>query len=650
MRIIKPILCTAILLGALLHQSDGQQARPIEEQLRLAGVMPRGAMVYLQARDLSALMKRWMSSPVRDQYYKSSSFSAFSKSRIYIKLQDRKSDFQTALGFGLDEERLSELAGGASAISIYDIGKLEIVLVTEVSRARAIATTMFKQIPQFQERSAGGAPYYVHEVTTDGGRLNQQFCFAYAGGKLIITTTEGLMIRGLANLASPGADSLMSDVMATSAQAEGFATHDLTLWLDQSRLNQNRYFTNYWIHHNAAEQQPNSLAAIQSGLIDLTFAPEGMTERRWFLLKSEDKSKPAGSSMAPEEAAGLLRFAPEGAQLVQIHGPGAGNEALGGVISRALFGRLPDDSASNPPQSSDNNGPGSTTDEGHGRTERYSSLDMRFDVDVDDEQAPRLGAQGGSPAAPGPRKQREPSIDPEKRFARAAAPVLAGLSPVAYSEMTRSSLEPGKPFARFERAVVIEMKSPSTVDRGVLEGAVTSELRARFVVAGAEPKLEWQDDSGIRFVAQTLLEQGAAYSISGKYLVLASTREFARDILQAGTAPNGRNGVKLDSPVEMYALIRVAAAKPVFDKLMSKLDGRTEEATKPAKKNGDDSDSDNETSRDESTDSSDSNSGPTVKFFSDNLSSLIAASAIREMRLQRQTRGQVMIERVSYSW
>src|SRR5262249_3392503 len=219
-------------------------------------------------------------------------------------------DFETALGFGLDEGRLSELAGGASAVSIYDIGKLEMVFVTEIPRARAISSALFQQVPQFQERNAGGTPYYVHEVATDGGRVNQQFCFAYSGDKLIVTTTEGLMIRGLANLAAAGADSLLSDVMATSEQAEGFATHDLTLWLDQTRLNQNRYFTNYWIHHNVSEREPNSLAGIQSGLVDLRFAPEGMTERRWFVLKTDDKTKSADKAIPAEQAAGLLRFAP----------------------------------------------------------------------------------------------------------------------------------------------------------------------------------------------------------------------------------------------------------------------------------------------------------------------------------------------------
>ena len=155
MKIRHWILLIIIAVATLAIKSDGQQARPIAEQLKLAGVMPRGAMLYLQAADLSALMKRWLASGVRDQFYKSASFTAFSKSRIYLKLEERKTDFETALGFGLDENRLAELAGGASAIAIYDIGNLELVLVTEVARARAVTTTMFKRAPQFAERQAG---------------------------------------------------------------------------------------------------------------------------------------------------------------------------------------------------------------------------------------------------------------------------------------------------------------------------------------------------------------------------------------------------------------------------------------------------------------------------------------------------------------
>ena len=39
-----------------------------------------------------------------------------------------------------------------------------------------------------------------------------------------------------------------------------------------------------------------------------------------------------------------------------------------------------------------------------------------------------------------------------------------------------------------------------------------------------------------------------------------------------------------------------------------------------------------------------------VKFFSENLSSLIAASAIREVRLSRRTSSGMMTEGLVYSW
>ncbi|HVF91125.1 MAG TPA: hypothetical protein VNH22_13745, partial [Blastocatellia bacterium] len=276
------VLLLAVALAALGHRSDGQQARPVAEQLRLAGSTPRGALLYLQARDLSALLKTWLASPVRDGFYKSRSFSAFSNSRVYLKLQQRREDFEKALGFGLGEDRLAELAGGISALAIYDIGALEMVFVTEAPRERAIATVMFRQAPQFQERSADGKAYYVREVTTDLGRLNQQFCFAYTGGKLIVTTTEGLMVRALRNEKGDGADSLLPSVLATAQQAGGFAAHEVTMWLDQGRLNANRYFNNYWLHQNVREAggDDSTLAGIESGLVDLQLTRESMVEQR----------------------------------------------------------------------------------------------------------------------------------------------------------------------------------------------------------------------------------------------------------------------------------------------------------------------------------------------------------------------------------
>ena len=606
----------AVAVLALGHRSDGQQARPVADQLKLAGVMPRGAMLYLQASDLAALMKTWLASPVRSRFYDSASFASFQKSRVYLKLQDRKKDIETAIGISLDENRLAELAGRESAISIYDIGKIEIVFVTEIPRARAVASALFKQAPQFQERSADGTAYYVRDVSTDGGRLNQQFCFAYIDGKLIVTTTEGLMLRAIANTKT-ASDSLLWDVVALAEQAKGFAAHDVTMWLDQSRLNSNRYFDNYWIHHNAKSE----LANFESALIDLRMAREGMTEQRWFKTAVGKQASERGS-ISKEQATSLMRFAPSDAQLVEVNSA-SNNKPLPLVIEQSLFGNLPANSWS--PSEVPDRTRKTSSDNDNTRTERYSRLDERFDIDVDDEQAPKRGSNSSGESS-GKRPSNQSAVD---NFANNVSTILSSVSSGTYCEIVRSKAEAGKPFVRFERAVIVQMKPEAALNREALERAITDELRLRFVVSGSETQLAWQDEGAVRYVAQTLLEQGAAYSMTANCLVLASSKEFAADILQTAKATS-TSARTFDEPFDFYALVRVSAAKPVFDTLMSKLDGRTK-AIKPKRAKDDEEETE-------------------IKFFSDNLSSLVASSSISEIKLTRRSASPIMTERVVYSW
>ncbi|MFL6274574.1 MAG: hypothetical protein ACJ74G_05120 [Blastocatellia bacterium] len=618
MKITRAFVVLVLVIAALWHASDGQPQRPLADQLRLAGALPRGALVYVQARDLSALMKAWMGSTVRNKFYASPSYTAFSKSRVFLKFQDRRGDFEKALGFGIDEDRLTELAGGASAVAVYDIGKLDMAFVTELPRERALLTTMFKKLPQFQERNADGGIYYAKDVQTDGGRLSQQFCFAHVGGKLIVTTSEGLMIRALAAVKTNGADSLLSDVMAMAEQSKGFATHDLTIWLDQSRLNRDRLFNSYWIHQNVSKE----LNGIESGLLDMRITAQGLTEQRYFKMGAAPANGEAGS-LKGSDAAALLKFAPADAQLAEIH-PQVKAEDLADTVTNALFGHLPTAEPTRP----DVSRPTSSDDDSGGRTERYSQLDARFDVDVDDEQAP---PRGNAPARKA-KTEAAAQIGPTSFVA-----AMTKLAPVAVCELTRSKADPDRPFVHFERAVVVEMKSEAAIDRAALERAIVEEMRARFVVAGVDPRFTWQDDAGVRVLGQSLLEKGAAYTVSGKYLVLASSKQFAADIAQAAAAT--AEAPRIDGAVSFYALVRISEAKPVFDKLMAKLDGKVAAPPVPKVKKADQEE-------EESADDSASE----VKFFSDNVSSLVSATTIRDMRLRRESSGQIISERLVYSF
>ena len=143
----------------------------------------------------------------------------------------------------------------------------------------------------------------------------------------------------------------------------------------------------------------------------------------------------------------------------------------------------------------------------------------------------------GGPGVGGQASAKKTSNEPAgSGFSGSISSVLSSVSATAYAEFVRSKTEAGKPFVRFERAIVAQFKPDTAVSREMLERAIVDELRARFVVAGTQPQLDWQNEDAVRFVAQSLLEQGAAYSISGNYLVLASSKEFARDILQATKA------------------------------------------------------------------------------------------------------------------
>jgi hypothetical protein len=384
------------------------------------------------------------------------------------------------------------------------------------------------------------------------------------------------------------------------------------MWLDQSRLNSNRYFSNYWIHHNEEE----ALANIEAGLIDLRLTREGMTEQRWFKMGVAGKAETA---LSGDQLAGFMKYVPASAHLIQVYAATPA-DGLSSAIEQSIFGDLPDDDWS-PPEIPDRTS-GDTDENDNTRAERYSRLDSRFDIDVDDDQAPKRGSTQN--ITPG---KQESNKQVGGAFAKNAGPLLSTMSTSSYCELVRSRSEAGKPFVRFERAIVAQLKPDAQVDRSALERAIVDELRARYVVAGIQPRLEWQDDVGIRFVAQALLEQGAAYAVSGSYLVLASSKEFAAEIVQASrlSTPAAERGA---ASVEFFALIRVAAARPAFNTLMAKLDGKDQAVLTRVK------------SDDEERE---------VKFFSENLSSLIAASAVREVRLTRKS-GPLTTEQVVYVW
>jgi hypothetical protein len=237
-----------------------------------AQFFPQGALVYWETANLKDFLVWWKNSSIKEDWQKSTNYRVFENSRLYLRLQERISDFEKdKVQFSLDN--LIKLAGKHSALAIYDIGELKALAVTEVSQADAALTELWISRNKFSEKKLNGQVYYAEPQE---GRL----VFAYAKPFFVISTESGLLEQFLTNLNS-------TDQQSTLAQSEKFkACHPpnetpslFSIFVDQESLNQNRYFKKYWIHQNAKE-----LAPIRSAWIDFVAEPTGLTEQRHFAL------------------------------------------------------------------------------------------------------------------------------------------------------------------------------------------------------------------------------------------------------------------------------------------------------------------------------------------------------------------------------
>ncbi|HZS47010.1 MAG TPA: hypothetical protein VFC63_18185 [Blastocatellia bacterium] len=648
-RITKAILAAVFITAALAMVSDSAPQKDAASQLKLSKFMPKGALLYAQSSNLGAQFKMWQASPLHDRYFSSKNYDSFQESRLFLKLQSRSKEFETALGLEFTEDTIASLVGGASAIGVYDLGKLEMVVISEMPRPKAFATVLFANAKSFDERTTGGGTvYYMREFVSDGGRSQQRVAFAYAGGNLVLASNEGLLQRTLENIPDKQSnDRLIDEISPVLAKATDFSAHNITLWVNQSKLNANRYFDNYWVHHNV-----DDLNRIQAGLIDLEITTGELKERRWFTLDLTAQTRPAarnakGITKTPSRPvattnagaggqlmSNLLRFAPSDAQFIEARGSDSNDPKLVSSLAATLFGQLPDtqgtarsvpvsDTSS---RSNDNDSPG-----------RYRHLDSRYDRDIDDEAAVKLTDTQNERA------------NANARFSASLATVIAPAKPDAYVMIETPELSGNKLFVHFNRAVVINLGDSTALSTQRLESAVADEMQQRFVVGNAGQRLGWQVEGSVHYLKQALLEQGGAYAISGKSLIIASNKEYcAAVVAQAATTTTYK--ASLAGKLQRYAIVRPGAIKPIFAKLAKVLD-----ANQPAKSadasGASDTPSEGDTEEGSSQDASagaDNDSGP-VTFFGQNVKSLLdVIDGVDEATYQSSITGDLMIEVITY--
>ncbi|MGH9552088.1 MAG: hypothetical protein ACRD3W_22060, partial [Terriglobales bacterium] len=115
-KIVIFLLMAGVSMG--LGWAAYQAAAPPE--VPLSRYVPSGALLYLQAKDFSALLADWKRSPQKQAWLAGSNYEVFSRSRLLLRLKDAEKQFAMAAGLPPDMNFLSQTAGSESALALYD--------------------------------------------------------------------------------------------------------------------------------------------------------------------------------------------------------------------------------------------------------------------------------------------------------------------------------------------------------------------------------------------------------------------------------------------------------------------------------------------------------------------------------------------------
>jgi hypothetical protein len=285
----KPAILFGVLAaaGAAFWQAS-PQARPLPEML------PGGALLCLESRDLSRIVREWDRSAVKRQWLRSANYEVFSRSNLLSKLQDLYGQYAAAATFEPDLTGVIEIAGSESALALYDIREVEFLYVTKLGETQLAASRMWRVRGKFEQRQAAGMPFYLRRDAASGPTI----AFAFAQGYLFLGSREDLVARGLELLGGSKEPSVAGDRwFREPAQGRG-ASGELRLELNLDSLIRSTYFRSYWIHRNASV-----LRQYWAGVSDLERTPAQTTEKRLLL-----RAAPASMTATPAEREALSRL------------------------------------------------------------------------------------------------------------------------------------------------------------------------------------------------------------------------------------------------------------------------------------------------------------------------------------------------------
>jgi len=318
----------------------------------LAGLFPSGPLLYLEARDFAAELRAWNGSGERRRWLESARYEGFERSNLFLKLQSAFGEFAGAADLAPDSALLESLAGGESALAIYDIGNLEFLCLTRMPGARVLDTALWQSRAKYETRHAGGVDFFVR---VESGRT---VAFASAGGYLILGTREELVAGALRLAAGESLAPVKQETWYADTTAAAGAPGDLRLVMNLEALLKTPQYRSYWIQRNASE-----VGNYRAGIADLARSRAEIREERIFLRKSPTTAI-AGNAEA------LLRLASDNAAFARAWTKPTAGQVAALVEQKLLAPKVT-------PSESNRYAP--AVDAGSGETGAESDLETRID-------------------------------------------------------------------------------------------------------------------------------------------------------------------------------------------------------------------------------------------------------------------------------
>jgi hypothetical protein len=455
-----PIITVSVAVVFAAHQ----MLAPKESTL--AGMMPEGALFYLESPDFHALLSDWSISPEKQAWLKSDNYAVFSQSRLFGRLSQAQTEFATAVGLPPDMQFVAQVAGKESAFAWYDIGKLEFLYITHLPSASFSQGELWQSRSKFESRQSGQTTFYVR---TDP-QSQRAVAFASVDDWVVLGTREDLVANALALIGSPQSHTLRDEPWYADSVAAAKAPGDLRMVLNLEKLVPSPYFRSYWIQQNITEMKQ-----YRAAISDLYRSKQVYREERVLLRKASPDNAPITADISQLAAAAPVSL--------------GFYKAIAAPTPRQTIDMLKDKLLDPRPHSEASNqyAPGvPMTDQTAGQA---SDLDTRID------QAP-------------PEPENVDVWQPLQS-------VLAAAQVDGILVCDSSALPDGEAFAHIYSAVVLTAENNWDIEQ--LKAALSSALESQ--ISTSRLGLSWKDQSGYSELDGLL---NLVLQVHGKYLFLSN--------------------------------------------------------------------------------------------------------------------------------